>query len=147
MKTYRKPQNSMFLFGRRAITLMIVLVLALGGVCQVCGTLIVRDFEGIPETYLYWGGGQNLGSYYPDLFFGPDVTVMDRVRYGYNDTEYPPHSGDAIIWADYSFDQIRVDFVDLPSNYVEAWYTSTETVYMEAYDAYDNLVDNASSIL
>ena len=100
------------------------------------------DFEGIPDTYLFFGGGVNLGGYYPGLNFGPDATILDKVRYGYNSTGYPPHSGDAVLGS-VSNQTIRVDF-DIASTYVGAWYTSGSTFYLEAYDASDNLLDSAA---
>jgi len=103
--------------------------------------LIVKDFENIPETYLYNFGGQNLGTYYSDLEFSPHVIVGDRARGGYNSEKFPPHSGNAVIGA-INFDYIRVDFVGFTSSYVEAWY-STEffiDMYMKGYDIDDNLL-------
>lgn len=124
------------------VTILAVAAFLVIGVGNAEATMIVEDFEGIPDTYLYWGGRQNLGGYLPDLFFGSDVTILDR-GYGYNDSDYPPHSGDAVIYSQ-STNNIRVDFLSVPSTYVEVWYSSNNTFYMEAYDALDNLVDSAS---
>jgi len=124
------------------ILVMFVTFAGAGNAYATLMTLIVQDFEGIPDTYLRYGGNQNLNGYLPGLFFGPDVKVLDRMRYSYNYNGYPPHSGDAVIGT-FTTDYIKVDFVGLPSNpdYVQAWYTSTDTFYMEAYDTFDNLVD------
>jgi len=100
--------------------------------------MITVDFEGVPLTYHYAYGNTNLGSYYPGLTFGPATTVLEKgVDSGYNYTGYPPYSGDAVIHSAVS--NIRVDF-DVPSTYVEAWYTSAYTLYLEAYDTSDNLL-------
>jgi len=106
---------------------------------------ILVDFEGIPDTYLHSGGNQNLNGYYPGLSFGSQVTILDKVRYGYNSGGYPPHSGDAVIFS-YSDPYIRVDFVGFTTNYVEAWYTSYYTFYLEAYDASNNLLASSSGL-
>ena len=102
------------------------------------------DFEGIPDTYLFFGGGVNLGGYYPGLNFGPDATIFDQVRYGYNNIDFPPHSGDAVLGS-ITNQTIKVDF-DIASTYVGAWYTSLGSFYLEAYDASDNLLDSAEGL-
>ncbi len=101
------------------------------------------NFEGIPETYLYKFGNQNLNGYYPGLNFGPNATILDRVRGGYNYSGYPAHSGDAVIFSA-SVPYIRVDFMGFTTNYVEAWYSSAYTFYLEAYDASNNLLGYSS---
>jgi hypothetical protein len=102
----------------------------------------VLNFEGVPDTYLFYGGNTNLGTYYSGFNFGPDVTVLDKFRYGYNSSGYPPHSGAAVIFTDYSkyFD---VTFDSLATN-VGAWYTTYYTLYMAAYDASNNLLASTS---
>jgi hypothetical protein len=121
-------------------------------ICLVAGLLIISspamalvtvDFEGIPDNYLYFGGNQNLGGYYAGLNFGPDATILDQVRHGYNSGLFPPHSGDAVLHS-YSAPSIRVDLLGSTTNYVEAWYTSLSTLYLEAYDAGDNLLVSTS---
>ena len=113
--------------------------IVLAGV-HAAGGMIVQDFEGIPETYLRRGGDQNLGGYLPGLHFGPHVTVLDRVRHGYNDVAYPPHSGDAVIFS-LEYDYIQVDFLGFTSPYVEMWYTcGGGTLYLEGYNANGQLV-------
>jgi len=124
----------------------------LAGPCAAA-VITVEDFEGIPYTYQYYGttgvagSGENLGSYLPNLLFGPYVTVMDRSICGwrYNSTDYPPHSGDAVIWAAH-YNYIRVDFLAGATSYVEFWYTSAETVDLKAYDAASNMVGAASGV-
>jgi hypothetical protein len=107
--------------------------------------LVTVDFEGIPDGYLYWGGNQNLGGYYAGLNFGPDATILDQVRHGYNSALFPPHSGDAVMVSDSSQPSITVDFLGSTTNYVEAWYTTnSSTLYMEAYDALNNFLTSTS---
>ncbi len=96
------------------------------------------DFEGLPDQHYHYGGDQNLGSYYPGLTFGPDVTVLDRVIYGYNDAQYPPHSGNAVIFWD-SGSYIDVALAT-PAGSVSAWYSSADDLTMEAYDAAGSLI-------
>ena len=105
--------------------------------------LITVDFEGIPDDYHLLGGNENLGDYLLGLTFGPDATIYDPSIYGQYDSCYPPHSGTAVLFSD-DTDYIRVDF-DNETTYVEAWYTSSSsTLYLEAYDASDNLLVSAS---
>jgi len=122
-----------------------MLSITLAGAGSAEATLIVQDFEGIPDQYLYFGGNQNLNGYLPGLNFSPQVTVLDRVRYGYNDTGYPPHSGDAVIFSDPE-DYMRIDFLGFTSPYVEMWYTCGTgfQFYVEGYNAAGQLVDSAA---
>ncbi|MHC4442609.1 MAG: HYR domain-containing protein [Planctomycetota bacterium] len=125
-----KPFNSLIVF------------LLLPGIVYASPVLI--DFEGIPTDYLYRYGNQNLGSYYPGLIFSPHATILDKVRGGYNHIGYPPHSGDAVLYSK-PYSQIRVDFTNPPCDYVELWYTlDGGNFYMEAYNASDIMVDNAT---
>jgi len=132
----------------RTGTIMSVMAAILASPC-VAADIIVEDFEGIPYTYYYYGttgvsaSGENLGSYLSNLSFGPYVTIMDRSIWGYNYIQYPPHSGDAVIWPG-EYDYMRVDFLAGTTSYVEFWYTSVETVDLKAYDASDNLVGAVS---
>jgi hypothetical protein len=114
-------------------------------------SLVVQDFENIPDTYLHSNGDQNLGGYLPGLFFGSYVTVLDKVRSGpgYNYISWPPHSGNAVIFSTSSSvpdSIIRVDFLGSSKpDYVEAWYTSPYSpLYMDAYDASDTLLCSTS---
>ncbi|MBD3168384.1 MAG: PEP-CTERM sorting domain-containing protein [candidate division Zixibacteria bacterium] len=115
---------------------------ALLAVLFLAGTshaLTILDFEGIPDDFLYFGGDQNLGNYYAGVTFGPDATILDAQRYGYNSTGYPPHSGDAVLFSD-AIDHIRVDF-DNATNHAELWYTASSSgLYLEAYDSNDNML-------
>ena len=126
---------------KKLITICLVAGLILAASSTAVGMITV-DFEGIPDLYVETGA-INLGNYLPGLTFGPDATILDKVRTaGYNYTSYPPHSGDAVLFS-YTNSTIRVDF-DIPSTYVETWYTSAGNFYLEAYDAGDTLLDSAT---
>jgi len=121
---------------KKLITLCAIVALVLISASPAKALTIV-DFEGLPLTYYFKYGWQNLDGYYPGLNFGPGATILDRVTGGYNDVGWPPHSGNAVLFSD-SLPYIRVDFVSLPANYVETWYTSDRTFYLEAYDSSNN---------
>src|SRR5690242_10101169 len=56
-------------------------------------------FSDLPNSYFFNNGGQNIGSYYSGITFGPNVTALSVSRFGgYNSAAYPPHSGDVGIW-------------------------------------------------
>jgi len=105
--------------------------------------LVLLDFEGIPDTYWYWGGNTNLGGYYPGVFFGSDATILEDQVYGYNSGGYPPHSGHAVLFSQPN-PVLRMDFTGGFVNYVEAWYTSNDPFYMEAYNSSDLLLASTS---
>ena len=100
--------------------------------------LTVLDFEGIPDTYWYMAGAQNLGDYYAGVTFSTDAVILESTVYGYNDYGYPPHSGDAVL-RPYSSGIIRADF-GIATNHVEFWYSSYSGITMEAYDASDSYI-------
>ena len=110
---------------------------------NIAAGITTVDFEDLPDTYYYFGSRQNLDGYYAGLNFGPNATILDRVIYGYNDSGYPPHSGNAVLFNDDPL-PVRVDFVGSTANYVEAWYTSINPFYLEAYDASNNLLASSS---
>jgi len=105
--------------------------------------LILLDFEGITNTYWHSGGNTNLGGYYSGVYFGADATILvdgvDLNSYG-----YPPHSGDAVLFSS-TIPTIRMDFTGGFVNYVETWFSSYSTFYMEAYNSSDVLLGNISS--
>ncbi len=89
--------------------------------CDSWGGDMVVDFDGVPQTYWANAGDQNLGNWYPGLKFGPTATILEATVYGYNDTSYPYHSFDAVLFTDVSPD-IRVD-INPPTDHVGLWYT------------------------
>ena len=104
---------------------------------------ILLDFEGIPDAYYYGGGNTNLGGYYSGVNFGPDATIVDAVIYGYNNIDFPPHSGNAVLFSAIN-PTIRMDFTGGFVNSVSAWYSSASTFYMEAYNSSDVLLTSTS---
>ncbi len=125
---------------KSVLTTICIVLFAFGTV----NALTVLDLEDVPETYWYFGGDQNLGDFYEGLFFGPDATILESVVYGYNNTGYPPHSGNQVLFTD-SDNTIRVDFED-PTNHVGVWYTAGtgSMFYLEGYDSDDNLLASIS---
>jgi len=104
---------------------------------------ILLDFEGIPDAHYYFGGNTNLGGYYSGVNFGLDATILDAVIYGYNSTDGPPHSGNAVLFSS-TDPTIRMDFTGGFVNSVSAWYSSFTTFYMEAYNSSDVLLTSTS---
>ncbi len=105
--------------------------------------LTTLDFEGLPTTYYTLYGDQNIGGYYPGVTFGPDATILDRVIGGYTDSDYPPHSGNAVFWSPPELNYVDITF-DTPVSYVQGWFTFANPGYLDAYDADGNLVDSDS---
>jgi hypothetical protein len=99
------------------------------------------DFEGMPQTYWYFGGQQNFGNYWGGAFFGPQSTILEKTVFGYNSSGYPPHSGDAVLFS-ISIPHIKLEF-DSPVDYVSLWYTSYSNFYLDAYDLANILIDQA----
>jgi hypothetical protein len=89
----------------------------------------VIDFEDLPSTYMYLGGGQNIGSFYSGLTLGSSVTGLDLT----GSTSYPPHSGSIAVW-DPSDPVVTVAF-DTPQASVGLWYTSFDLLTLASYDA------------
>jgi hypothetical protein len=121
------------------------LVLTMMVVFGICGTTVLAgtvDFEGVPQTYWFYGGQQNFGTYWAGANFGPQATVLEDQVYGYNSAGYPPHSGHAVLFS-ISTPSIRVDF-NSPVDFVSLWYTSYSNFYLDAYDSLNNLIDQAT---
>ena len=124
--------------------LLALCVLALVvGLATAASALTTLDFEGLPTTYYYFYGNQNIGGYYPGVTFGPDATIFDRVIGGYNDSDYPPHSGNAVFATYNELNYVDITF-DTPVSYVEGWFTFYGTGYLEAYNADGSLVGSDS---
>ncbi len=96
-------------------------------------------FEDLPDVYFFSSGGQNVGSYYPGVTFGPNVTALSVSRFGgYASDAFPPHSGDVVIWD--AFDPtINVTF-DFSVVSFGIWYTSFDPLTLQAYDSSENLL-------
>lgn len=101
--------------------------------------IVSLDFENLPDAYFFSAGGQNIGSYYSGVTFGPYVTGLSVSRFGgYSDTAYPPHSGDVVVWSAYD-DTMTLDFSGLETE-VSFWYTSQNPITLAAYDSGNNLL-------
>ncbi|MCL6583663.1 MAG: PEP-CTERM sorting domain-containing protein [bacterium] len=105
--------------------------------------LTVLDFESVPNTYRYGtgGGNTNLGNNYPghpEVTFGPDAMIMVSGQSEYNNTDYPPYSGNTILFSKTN-SLIRIDFTD-PMAYVSLWFTTASDLYLEAYNSSDILL-------
>jgi hypothetical protein len=97
-------------------------------------------FEGLPDTYFFNGGDQNIGTYYSGITFGPDVTALSVTDFGgYDNTGFPPHSGDVVIW-DASDPTITISF-DSPLESFGIWYTTYDPLTLDAFDSGGNLLD------
>jgi hypothetical protein len=100
------------------------------------GTAGVITFEDLPQDYMYWGGGQNIGSYYTGVTFGPNVTGLDLT----GSTAYPPHSGSIAVWDPVDL-TVTISF-DTPQAVVGVWYTSFDLLDFAAYDSGNNLLSS-----
>ena len=100
---------------------------------QVVGS-IPAGGENLPDQYFFLSDGDNIGDYYPDVTFGPYVTGLSVSRFGgYDSLDYPPHSGDVVVWSAYD-DTMNIAFA-LTENAVGFWYTSLNPITLTAYDA------------
>ena len=111
---------------KRATLALLVLLFATPA---VAGTI---TFEGMPQNYWYFVGQQNFGSYWEGVYFGPESTILEKAVYGYNDSGYPPHSGDAVLFS-ISTPYIEAVF-DSPVDFVSLWYSSASNFYVDFFD-------------
>jgi hypothetical protein len=95
---------------------------------------ITLTFEDLPDDNVLLGGGQNIGGFYPDVTFGPDVTGLSSSRYGYNDAGYPWHSPDTVITS--TVDSFDITFARNVAQF-GVWYTSFDPLFLTFYDATD----------
>jgi hypothetical protein len=104
----------------------------------------VCDFEGLPTTYYYFYGMQNIGNYYAGVTFGPTVYILDRLIGGYNDQGFPPCSGNAVA-VSIGTDFIRADLAQA-TDHVSICYTegAGTGLWLEAYDAGGTLLTSAN---
>lgn len=100
-------------------------------------------FGDLPSAYFFNNGGQNIGSYYPGVTFGPNVTALSVSRYGgYNSAAFPPQSGDVVLW-DATDAAITISFA-APVQLFSIWYTSVDPLTLQAYDQTNNLLGAAT---
>jgi len=88
----------------------------------------VIDFENLPNTYMFVGDGQNIGTYYSGVDFEQNVTGLDLT----GDTAYPPHSGSIAVWDPYDL-SLTISFTT-PQSMVGIWYTSFDVLTLAAFD-------------
>jgi hypothetical protein len=98
---------------------------------------VVINFENLPDTYFFSAGDQNIGSFYPGVTFDPDVTALSVSRFGgYDNSGFPPHAGDVVIW-DATDPAITIGFAS-PTVSFGIWYTSFDPPTLQAFDASNN---------
>jgi RHS repeat-associated protein len=99
----------------------------------------VITFEDLPDAYFFNAGNQNIGNFYPNITFAPNVTSLSVSRFGgYSSDAFPPHSGDVVIW-DAADPTITISF-DSPIQSFGVWYTSFDPLTLQAFDAGNNLL-------
>jgi probable HAF family extracellular repeat protein len=98
------------------------------------------SFEDLPDAYFFNVGDQNIGTFYPGLTFGPDVTALSASRFGaYDDLAFPAHSGDVVVW-DASDPAVTVTFT-VPVSQFGVWYSSVDPLNVEAFGTRNEVVD------
>ena len=101
----------------------------------VAGEFVI-DFEDLPSTYMFLGDGENIGSFYSGVTFGPNVTGLDLS----GSTAFPPHSGSIAVWDPLDL-TVTISF-DTPQAMVGVWYTSFDLLDFAAYDSSDTLLSS-----
>jgi hypothetical protein len=94
----------------------------------------IVDFEGLPATYMYLGGGQNIDTFYAGFSFGPNVTGLDLT----GSTAFPPHSGSIAVWDPVDF-AMTISFSS-PLTMAGVWYTSLDLLTLDAFDPGNSLL-------
>lgn len=113
-----------------------LLVVALAAARLQAGVL---TFEDLPDAYLFSGGGQNIGTLYSGITFGPNVTGLSVTRFGgYGSDAFPPHSGDVAIW-DATDSTITISFASATPSF-GVWYSSFDPITLQAFDTSNNLL-------
>lgn len=130
MRTSQKPWVSVF--GGLLIALT---------ASSVRATTIIT-FEDLPDAYFYSAGDQNIGTYYAGITFGPNVTGLSVSRFGgYDNSGFPPESGDVVIW-DATDATITISFAS-PLDSFGIWYTTYDPLTLQTFDSSSNLLDTA----
>jgi hypothetical protein len=124
----------------RLIGLLLVLILG-PSVSSLFGST-VYTFEDLPDAYFFSSGDQNIGSFYTGITFGPDVTGLSVSRFGgYDDSGFPPHSGDVVI-TDVADATINISFNSAIS-FFGIWYTTFDPLTLQAFDSGNSLLGTA----
>lgn len=104
---------------------------------------ITLDFEGVPTTYYHMFGNQNLGSHYAGLdkgpIFGTGAKILDRVLGGYNNQDFPPKSGNAVLFS-LNDSTIGVNFSVGNVSSVGFWYTTGFGLTLSVFDSGNSLL-------
>lgn len=115
----------------------------LAGVATASGSVIVLDFEGVPDDYQFAGTGLNLGAYYaaqPNApVFGPEANVLDGAG------AYPAKSGTSVLFSP-NESKIEVSFTGGPVGSVSTYYRSNVALDLFAYDVADNIIGTVSGV-
>lgn len=107
--------------------------------CSAVAHAAVINFENLPDSNFFNGGGQNIGSFYAGVTFGPNVTGLSVSRFGgYANSGFPPHSGDVAVW-DAADPTITISFASEIQSF-GIWYTSFDPLTLQAYDATNTLL-------
>lgn len=129
----------------RPVSRWILAAAVLGAAPATAVAQVLLDFEGIPSSYNYDGGGLNLGGYYAGQpggpTFGPQATVLE-VGGSLNDALYPPKSGTATLWGEGQ--DIELTFTTAPAQSVRLYYRSNAEVFLFAYDGLNALLGSTS---
>lgn len=88
----------------------------------------VIDFETLPNAYMYFGGSQNIGTFYSGIDLESNVTGLDLT----GSTGFPPHSGSIVVW-DAVDASVTISFT-APQTNVGLWYTSLDPMAFAAFD-------------
>lgn len=112
------------------------------GISSLSRAATIYTFEDLPDAYFFSSGNQNIGAFYSGITFGPDVTGLSVSRFGgYDDSGFPPHSGDVVIW-DASDATIDISF-DSPLDSFGIWYSTFDPLTLQAFDSGNNLLGTA----
>ena len=117
---------------------LVLLALPVSLPVQAQAPPVTIDFEDLSE-------GQFVGTHYPGLDFSPEWRAADCTSGPYNCGAFPPHSWPTVLWTGGGSDTGRIDFLHFAVSQVGAWLCAGDgTVYLEAYDAVNNLVASGS---
>lgn len=122
--------------------ILIVSALSLIGASGLAADAVFIDFESLPDAYFYSGGDENIGSLYPGITFGPNVTGLSVSRFGgYSSSAFPPHSGNVVIW-DASDATINIVLASAAQSF-GIWYTSYDPLTLQTFDSVGNPLSTA----
>jgi hypothetical protein len=109
--------------------------LAAGTSAHATATTIT--FETLPTANMFFGGDMNIGTFFPGVNFGPDVTGLNAATGDFNPVAFPPHSGSIVVWSA-SSNTVNIEFTQTLSS-VGFFYTSLDPLTLTGLGA-GNLV-------